>query len=332
MSGVPPIRHGERGAALLAVLVLVAFLGVISAAALQKLRLSTALAINSSATDQARAFAMGLESLVALTIDDLVARSPERTTLEGGWNGASRTYPLPGGSVAHATIRDGGNGFNLNSIAEETSPGVTVRSAAGAGQFTALMRLLGVPPGPAQRITEAAVDWGDSDAAPTGDGGEDARYARAPLPYRVANRRFFDVSELRAVADVTPEVYERLRPWLCALPTSDLSPINLNTLSPDQAPLVAMLAPEALGLDRAREALAQRPAAGWSSVTEFWTLPQLADLRVPLEVQLQPQLRTRWFLLRLRVQAGTAEVFETALIDARVPPARVAARRWGESE
>ena len=50
-----PIRPGERGAALLAVLLLVAVMGALTAAALEKLRLSTALAVNTAALDQARA-------------------------------------------------------------------------------------------------------------------------------------------------------------------------------------------------------------------------------------------------------------------------------------
>ena len=74
----------------------------------------------------------------------------------------------------------------------------------------------------------------------------------ATAPYRTGNTLFADAGELRAVAGMSPALYRRLRPWLCALPTSDLSPINLNTLSPEQAPLLAMLAPGQLGVERAR--------------------------------------------------------------------------------
>ena len=91
----------------------------------------------------------------------------------------------------------------------------------------------------------------------------------------------------------------RLRPWLCALPTTELSPININTLLPEQAPLLAMLAPGQLGVERARRVLASRPAAGWGNQIEFWRIDALRDLNVPLDVQLQLQMRTRWFALEV---------------------------------
>ena len=53
---------------------------------------------------------------------------------------------------------------------------------------------------------------------------------------------------------------------------------------------------------------------------------------LPLDVQTQPQLRTRWFTLDLRVGLQGAELYETALVDARIAPARVVARRWGSDD
>jgi general secretion pathway protein K len=193
------------------------------------------------------------------------------------------------------------------------------------------MMVLEVPEANALRIAEAAADWVDSDTVPgPSGGGEDEAYAGAPVPYRTGNTFFADPGELRAVAGMTPDIYRRLRPWLCALPTSDLSPLNINTLLPDQAPLLAMLAPGRLGLEGARRVLAQRPSAGWANQIEFWRLEAMSEANVPLDVQLQPQLRTRWFALDVRVQAGETEFSETALVDSRLQPSRLAARRWEE--
>jgi general secretion pathway protein K len=323
---VPP---GERGAALLAVLLLVAVMGALAASALERLRLSTALAINNAALDQARAYAVGVESLLALTADDLIAASPERTTLAGGWNGQTRRIPMPGGGVVEATIRDGGNCFNINSVAEGQMPTALTPRPMGIDQFTGLMRSLDVPEREARRIAEAAGDWVDADMDRSREGAEDPDYAGAEGGRRVGNTFFAEVSELRAVSGMTPEIYERLRPWLCALPVAALSPINLNTLSPDQAPLLAMLAPGQISLERARQVLAERPAAGWDNITDFWTAPALQQVILPLDAQLQPQLRTRWFALDLRVELQGAELNETALLDARIAPARLVVRRWG---
>lgn len=326
------VRDSEKGAALLTVLLLVAVIGAVSSAALGKLRIATATAINSASAGQARAFGTGLESLVALTIDDLTARSRDRTTLAGDWNGTVRRYPLPGGGLAEARIRDGGNCFNINSVAQGSAVAGLVARPAGIAQFAALMRLLEVPQGQAVRIAAAAADWVDSDVDPMREGAEDAAYAAGAQPYRTGNTLFAEVSELRAVAGMTPDLYERLRPWLCALPEAILSPINVNTLSPEQAPLLAMLDPQQIGIDSARRILAGRPAAGWDSASDFWFQPALEGLVPADDVLQQPQVKTVWFALDMTIALEGAEVIETALIDARYRPARVAVRRWGVAE
>jgi len=325
-------RPGEGGAALLAVLLLVAIMGAIAAAAFEKLRLSTALAMNGASLDQARAYAIGVETLLALRVDDLIAETPEVTTLAGGWNGIVRQIPLPGEGYAEGAIKDGGNCFNLNSLAEGDDPAALVARPLGVAQFTGLMRVLGISDASAGRIAEAAADWVDADQAPAPRGAEDAAYAAVDPPHRPGNTLFAEVSELRAVAGMDAETYARLRPYLCALPSTELSPINVNTLLPDQAPLVAMLAPGAIGLEAARAAIAQRPAAGWENQSDFWGTRALGGIAPSGDAVGQVQLTTHWFAFDLKVAYKGAELEETALIDARLTPSRVAVRRWGKDD
>ena len=255
---VPP---GERGAALLAVLLLVAVTGAIAAAALEKMSLSRAAATNIVALDQARAHANGIEQLAMLTIDDRIVNDPDKTTLDGGWNGAVRRVALPGGGVALARVQDGGNCFNVNSVVEGDPRTRLTRRNSGVAELAGLMQVLRVPEVEARRIAEAAADWADSDSIPGPGGAEDSAYAAGVEPYRTANTLFADPGELAALVGMNPEIMARLRPWLCALPTTELSPININTLLPEQAPLLAMLAPGRLGVERARRVLASRPVS-----------------------------------------------------------------------
>src|SRR6185436_13209869 len=137
------IPRRERGAALLAVLLLVAVTGAIAAAAMEGLRLSRQVAANATALDQARAFAGGVEQLALLTLDDRIVENPGRMTLADGWNGAARRIVMPNGGVAEVRLRDGGNCFNVNSVVEGQPQTALTRRATGVAQFTGLMMILG---------------------------------------------------------------------------------------------------------------------------------------------------------------------------------------------
>lgn len=324
------ISERERGAALLAVLLLVAVTGAIAAAMVEDLRLSRSVAINATARDQGRLFAEGVEQLALLTIDDRVQQSPERTTLAGGWNGATRTVQLPGGGSADITVRDGSNCFNINSVVDGQPGRPLVRRPSGVAEFVGLMMALEVPQADARRIAEAAADWVDSDTVAGPGGAEDEAYAAGPAPYRTGNTLFADPGEVRALSGMTPAIYARIRPWLCAMPTNDLSPLNINTLGVEQAPLLAMLGPGQLSVDRAGRVLAQRPSGGWSNQVEFWRVEAMSELRTPLDVQVQPQLKSNWFTLDVRVRLLGSDYRETVLVDARLQPSRIVQRRWME--
>ncbi len=322
------MKSSERGAALLAVLILVAITGAIAAAALEKLRLSRAVSANVASLDQARFAALGAEQLAMLIIDDLITQDRSVTTLAGGWNGATRSIPMPGGGLVEARVRDGGNCFNINSVVQGDVRSGLGRRPSGVAQFVTLMRLTGVSEAEANRIAEGAADWADTDIIVSPGGAEDQAYGQGSPPFMAGNTLFAEVSELRVLPGMTPAIYSRIRPHICALPISDLSPINVNTLFPHQALLVAMLSPGALNEEQVRRVLAARPAAGWANNVEFWRSGGFRDVAIPLDAQQQVKVRTDWFTLDIRSVSGESEHYETALVDARLQPARIARRRW----
>lgn len=320
-----PERASERGAALLTVLLLVAVIAVLAGTALEKLRLSTRIAGNAVALDQARAYSYAAEVLAVTKISDLLARDATRVTLAGGWS--DRPYPLPiDGGVATARITDGGNCFNLNGLVTQVSPGVYAAYMPAVTQFARLIRLTGAPAASPEAIAAATADWIDSDGNAIDGGAEDAAYHG----YRTANTLIGDPSELRAVSGVTPEIYARLRPWICALPRAEPSKLNVNTLLPEQAPLFAMLLPDTLSVEGARQLLLRRPPFGFASTSEFWKAPALSAITAAPDAVGQTAVTTTWFALRVDVALGDAELEDHALIDATRLPARLALRQWGE--
>ena len=316
----------ETGAALLTVLLLVAVIAVLAGTALEKLRLSTRLGGNAVAMDQARAYSFAAETLALTKVSDLLKANSSRVTLAGGWSGRKIPLPVPNG-FATARLTDGGNCFNLNSLVVETGPNIYAAFTPARLQFARLIRLVGGPGASGDSIAAATSDWIDSDTSPLDLGAEDSTYGAQGTPYRTANTLMGDVSELRAVAGVTPAIYARLRPWICALPIAKSSKINVNTLLPEQAPLLAMLMPDTLTVEGARQALLQRRPQGYEDAAAFW---KAASLTPSPDAAADTAVTTTWFALQVDVTVGGAELEQHGLIDASTLPARLASRQWGE--
>jgi len=331
MSRRPTEREtdGERGAALLTVLLLVAVISVLAATALEKLRLSTRLAGNAAAIDQGRAYAQAAEVMALTRIDNVLGQNPDRVTLAGGWSGRPFGLPLPGG-VATARLSDGGNCFNLNGLVTQAGPGLYRADPAQRALFVRLLTLVGVTATVAEQVAGGAGDWIDSDDQPQPSGAEDPTYLAQGQPYRTAGTLMADPSELRAVAGVTPDIYARVRPWVCTLPRAAASALNVNTLTPEQAPLVAMLFPGNLSVAAARQLLLRRPPQGWADPGALFAGAAAQGIVPDGSAAGNTAVRTVWFNLAVDVTLGPATVQETALIDAGRLPARLVSRQWGE--
>ncbi len=289
-------KEKESGAALLAVLLLIAVIGAIAAAALDRMTLSRSASANAAAIDQARGYADGAALLALLTIEDLKSRDPDWSS-RPSWNGSGRRIALPGGGLAEARVRDAGNCFNLNSLVQGDPRTGLQRRPAGIAQFASLMRLLDIPPAEASRIAMAAADWADSDSVPQG-GAEDAAYQASEPAYRAANMMFSGPGELASIAGMETATLRRLLPFICALPSDEMSPINVNSLRPDQAPLLAMLAPGQLDLAKATGLIERRPSSGWREIEDF---RRAAGGDLPPSALAQLQTRTSWVGIETRL-------------------------------
>lgn len=328
----------ERGAALLTVLLLVAVMAVIAATALDRLTLATRIAGSASTVDQGRAYAFAAEQIALRRVSSLVSRDPTRLTLDGGWLGRDFTLPLPGGQ-GRARLTDANNCFNLNSLAAETAPGRLSQRPGAVRQFAELMKLIGINDGQAQQIAGAAADWIDSDSNDGPLGAEDNVYRSMQTSYLAANRKMADVSELRAVRGVTPKIYAQLKPWVCVLPVTDAVKLNVNTLTPEQAPLIAMLLPGQISVADARAALAARPAGGYGSSVRFWEGRAFEGREPPQDVAEQAGVNSRWLALTTNVTIGDGVLTARSLIDANGGAASagqaapiIVRRDWGETD
>ncbi len=313
----PRDKPGERGAALINVLVLVGIMAALSTSLFDRLRLARHLDASRTTIEAARSAALAAEAMIA-------ARLPLPILPAGSFR-----LDTPAGP-ASVRLTPGGNCFNLNSAAMGPA-GRTATRPLGVEQLARLLTRLDVPADDATRIASATADWIDIDQQPGSGGAEDAAYARAATPYRTAAMPMAEVSEWRAVAGVTPAIFARAQPHLCALPETELSRLNINSLVPADAPVLAAIAN--LPLATARDAIAARPASGWASPDRFWTQPLLAGRPLPADVLRQIDVKDRFVAFTLETRLandGAALPLEaTGLFDAGTRPARLLVRRWG---
>ncbi|KAB7767853.1 type II secretion system minor pseudopilin GspK [Xanthomonas maliensis] len=326
--------HGparQRGTALLTVLLLVAVMTLLMVAVLDDLRFGQRRTANGAALTQAQWHALGSEAIARQQLQALARRTPGRTTLDGGWNDRPLLFPLEQGAV-RVRLRDRGSCFNLNSVVAGAGE-QWQRSEDGARQYRALLQALGEAPAHADALTDALVDWIDSDALPGAHGHEDMHYLQSAQPRRSGATLLAGVSELAAIAGYTPATIARLRPYACALPEGRLSPININSLQVDDAPVLVALTSGAITLTAARRLIAERPAGGWRDPAVFWNRPALVQAALPNPVLQQVALRTTYFDLDSQVDHAGAQVMLQAQLrqdaDGRV---RLVARQWSPDQ
>ncbi|MGQ4658970.1 type II secretion system minor pseudopilin GspK [Lysobacter sp. F6437] len=320
----------QSGVALLTVLLLVAVMSVLVMSVLDDIRFGLRRASNAQSMAQAQWYALGAETLAMAQIEKLSARDPGRTTLVGDWNDRPLVFPVENGTIS-ARLSDATGCFNLNSVVVG-APELWQRSDTGSQQFAALLHALDVPAHEADALVDALVDWIDSDAAPGAFGAEDATYLSRTPAHRTSAALLAEPSELRAIAGFNDDIYTRLRPHVCALPTDEPSPINLNTLQDDDAVLLSMLTDGALGPDAARRLIRARPPGGWPDRGAFWSHRLLAGIEPMQPVREQVSLRTRFFALQSQIEYADAQVVASALFENDAGRTRLVARRLAPLE
>lgn len=320
----------QSGVALLTVLLLVAVMSVLVMSVLDDIRFGLRRASNAQSMAQAQWYALGAETLAMAQIDKLSARDPGRTTLAGDWNDRPLVFPIEHGTIS-ARLSDATTCFNLNSVVMG-APELWQRSDTGSQQFGALLHALDVPAHEADALVDALVDWIDTDTTPGASGAEDATYLSRTPAHRTSGTLLAEPSELRAIAGFDDDIYIRLRPHVCALPTDEPSPINLNTLQDDDAVLLSMLTDGALGPDAAHRLIRARPPGGWPDFDAFWSHRLLAGIEPSQPVREQVSLRTRFFALQSQIEYADAQVVASALFENDAGHTRLVAHRLAPLE
>lgn len=315
----------QRGVALLMVLLILALMMVLASAITER----TARMYQQTATTldnlQARWYALGAETMVAALLQRDALDSPNQTHLAQNWAQQGRRFTVDGGEI-YATITDDLACFNLNAVNRATAD-ESEAIPAGARAFTRLLEKLGAEPLRALQLTAALRDWIDADSQPLLNGAEDEVYMAQSPGYLTGNQNIQDLSELRLLAGMDAALYQRLLPYVCAHPNDALQ-ININTLKPAQAALLAALFPADLSIQQARQLLIARPASGWNSVAAFLAQQALRDTDT---TAVRPWLTVHSdrFVASFTVVMGSARYQQRSLLQREGRSFRVIQRRYG---
>lgn len=228
--------YRQRGAALVVALLVVALATVMAVAIASEFLLTLRRSGNAMLMEQAYAYLRAGEILAvkALREDFEQDREEESFREDEGefWAQELPPYELDDGWLL-GQLQDLQGRFNLNSLAirqPEDQRQETIYTPEQE-QFIRLLQSFDDPvvgEDDAKIITESVMDWLDDDTLPNNLGAEDDYYFDQLPPSRAANREFASVSELRAVAHMTQEIYDAVAPHVMVWGGAS-SKINIHT-------------------------------------------------------------------------------------------------------
>ncbi len=211
----------QRGVALITAIVLVAIATVLAVHIGTRAALDLRRTAGLMALDQGWHVALGAEAWAAEVLRDDLEDSGTTPTDHLGEAWAQPLPPLPvdGGEVRGA-LEDMQGRFNINNLVTSDRQ---VNETAVA-QFERLLLLVGAQ----TRWARIMVDWIDDGTVPEiPEGAEDGTYLSQNPPYRTANVVVSTTTEMMALPGMTREEFERIRPYVAALPVG--TTINLCT-------------------------------------------------------------------------------------------------------
>ena len=222
-------RRDEHGFALLAVLLVLAMLGVLGAEFAYSMRLEAA---------AVRSYKDGIagghlaEAAIAQAIRELAANW---AFVVGDDHGELTFYTRERLAIAppprhEVTLGPGQFSYRLRD--EEALLNV---NTAQPGRLEALLDTMGVPRGQRDQIVDSIQDWRDPNDEPRANGAESEYYSKLAVPYRARNANLESITELLQIRGVTPALFHGVdgQSGLAeAITVRTVGQVNLNTAGP----------------------------------------------------------------------------------------------------
>lgn len=254
----------DKGVILLTTLLIMSVMATVAVSIFDELTFAIRRAANVQSYAQADWYARGAQDYAQLYLSAVTSELSPTDLNRALTEAAPQVFPIEGG-VMTLSITDGSQCFALNTLAD----------GSGRQQFRQLLETLGWDRLGAAQLTSQASDWVDSDSSPLPDGAEDGAYLSRTPAHRAGNTAFASVGELRVLPGMNAEKFQRLAPFVCARAGDADGRININTLAPWQAPLLASTLGGRAQSELALRLILDRPAEGYSGLEQFLAAPAL---------------------------------------------------------
>ncbi|MCH7743292.1 MAG: type II secretion system minor pseudopilin GspK [Proteobacteria bacterium] len=297
------LHNIQQGVALISILLVVVIATVLGVAMVRDQNITIQRTRNFFNQSQAKQYALGGEELSRQILWEDFERGENRDTLQEAWAQSDFLFEFEDGEV-QIQIEDLQGRLNVNGLRMEGPGNRQTRM-----RFTNLFAQLGID----QVYVDRIADWIDADINVRQLGAEDFEYLALEIPYRTSGQMIVDVSELRLLLDLDRDTYERMLPYVTALPDETLT-LNINT-----APAIVLQSiSSGLGIDAAEGLVRTRDdQLGFQSVTEFLQSPDVAGLGISgeglgvqsafFEIRVRARYRQRFAYLTSIVQRDTID-------------------------
>lgn len=211
-----PLKQ-QSGAALIMALLLIAIVAAISTTIMFSQQVDVEQAILQNTANQAQLDMNYANVWWGKQLQQLILQRDKQQQL-AAWPQTLQDTTLINGDIISASILPANARFNINNLAVPVSP-----------YFSVFQNLIvavdaNIDAATAQQITKNVQQWL---IAQSSSGQQSDSYAQMSPPYQAAHQLMSSASELRLVQGVTADLFQRLRPYIIALPKNNV-PIDVN--------------------------------------------------------------------------------------------------------
>ncbi|CAI3114647.1 Putative type II secretion system protein K [Acinetobacter calcoaceticus] len=298
-------KKSQQGVALLTILIMVA-LATILAASIAKHQTNT---MENTGylmrQNQSLLYAKSAEAFFSELLIQDTNNAGGVDHLKETWAQPMPPFPIEDGTVSGRLIDESGK-FNLNNLT--TNEGKV--NEAAKSWFERLLVRVGLP----AELSQAVIDWQDSDEEPSGPMGAESSYYEGLDPsYLASNAKFHRIEELKLVRGFDGKKYDLIAPYISALPEN--TKVNINTASP----LVLASIDQKLDVGAVEKELQMRQQnlKFFQNVDELWQLNAFStvDTQKRTEVNSLLDVKSSFFQAQIEVMLNNRKrQFTSALM------------------